>query len=101
MESATALIDMHGNNGSVDGDPPAAMRYTEARLSKISAELMRDLDKGTVDYIPNFDDSIEEPVVLPAMYPTCSLTVLLVFLQVMQPIFRRITYLKSLMVPFV
>ncbi len=63
------LIDMHGNNGSVDGDPPAAMRYTEARLSKISAELMRDLDKGTVDYIPNFDDSIEEPVVLPAMYP--------------------------------
>ncbi|MFB4211452.1 DNA topoisomerase IV subunit A [Shouchella sp. JSM 1781072] len=63
------LIDMHGNNGSIDGDPPAAMRYTEARLSKISAELMRDLDKGTVDYIPNFDDSIEEPVVLPAMYP--------------------------------
>ncbi len=63
------LIDMHGNNGSVDGDPPAAMRYTEARLSAISAELMRDLEKGTVDYIPNFDDSIEEPVVLPAMYP--------------------------------
>lgn len=63
------LIDMHGNNGSVDGDPPAAMRYTEARLSAISAELMRDLDKGTVDYIPNFDDSIEEPVVLPAMFP--------------------------------
>lgn len=63
------LIDMHGNNGSIDGDPPAAMRYTEARLSAISAELMRDLDKGTVDYIPNFDDSIEEPVVLPAMFP--------------------------------
>lgn len=63
------LIDMHGNNGSVDGDPPAAMRYTEARLSAISAELMRDLEKGTVDFIPNFDDSMNEPVVLPAMYP--------------------------------
>lgn len=63
------LIEMHGNNGSVDGDPPAAMRYTEARLSAISAELLRDIDKETVDFIPNFDDSLMEPTVLPSMYP--------------------------------
>ncbi|MBU8906115.1 DNA topoisomerase IV subunit A [Desertibacillus haloalkaliphilus] len=63
------LIEMHGNNGSVDGDPPAAMRYTEARLSAISSELLRDIEKETVDFIPNFDDSQEEPVVLPAMFP--------------------------------
>lgn len=63
------LIEMHGNNGSVDGDPPAAMRYTEARLSAISSELLRDIDKNTVDFAPNFDDSIMEPTVLPAMYP--------------------------------
>ncbi|WP_100372822.1 DNA topoisomerase IV subunit A [Bacillus sp. FJAT-45037] len=63
------LVDMHGNNGSIDGDPPAAMRYTEARLSKISSELLRDIDKETVDFIPNFDDSEDEPVVLPAMFP--------------------------------
>ncbi|UOQ47717.1 DNA topoisomerase IV subunit A [Gracilibacillus caseinilyticus] len=63
------LVEMHGNNGSVDGDPPAAMRYTEARLSAISSELIRDIDKETVDYIPNFDDTINEPVVLPARIP--------------------------------
>lgn len=63
------LVEMHGNNGSVDGDPPAAMRYTEARLSSISSELLRDIDKETVDYIPNFDDTIDEPVVLPARFP--------------------------------
>ncbi|MGG3855092.1 DNA topoisomerase IV subunit A [Caldifermentibacillus hisashii] len=63
------LIEMLGNNGSIDGDPPAAMRYTEARLSKISAELLRDIDKQTVDFIPNFDDTEEEPVVLPARFP--------------------------------
>ena len=60
---------MHGNNGSIDGDPPAAMRYTEARLSAIASELLRDIDKRTVDFIPNFDDTAEEPVVLPAMFP--------------------------------
>src|SRR5690625_1343382 len=54
------LVEMHGNNGSIDGDPPAAMRYTEARLSAISGELLRDLHKDTVDYIPNFDDSLDE-----------------------------------------
>lgn len=63
------LIEMHGNNGSVDGDPAAAMRYTEARLSKITAELLQDIDKGTVDFIPNFDDTHEEPVVFPAKLP--------------------------------
>lgn len=63
------LIEMHGNNGSMDGDPPAAMRYTEARLSKISSELLRDLNKETVDFMPNFDDTDFEPVVLPAKFP--------------------------------
>ncbi|MBP3040832.1 DNA topoisomerase IV subunit A [Bacillaceae bacterium Marseille-Q3522] len=63
------LIEMHGNNGSIDGDPPAAMRYTEARLSSISAQLLRDIDKRTVDFVPNFDDTSNEPVVLPAMFP--------------------------------
>ncbi|WHY88807.1 DNA topoisomerase IV subunit A [Neobacillus novalis] len=63
------LVQMHGNNGSVDGDPPAAMRYTEARLSAISAELLRDIEKNTVEFIPNFDDTSKEPTVLPAMFP--------------------------------
>ncbi|MED3793584.1 DNA topoisomerase IV subunit A [Niallia alba] len=63
------LIEMHGNNGSIDGDPPAAMRYTEARLSAISAELLRDIEKRTVDFIPNFDDTSNEPTVLPAKFP--------------------------------
>ncbi|MGG3941031.1 DNA topoisomerase IV subunit A [Peribacillus psychrosaccharolyticus] len=64
------LIQMHGNNGSIDGDPPAAMRYTEARLSAIASELLRDIDKRTVDFVSNFDDTSVEPVVLPAMFPT-------------------------------
>ncbi|NHC41300.1 DNA topoisomerase IV subunit A [Bacillus sp. MM2020_1] len=63
------LVQMHGNNGSVDGDPPAAMRYTEARLSAIASELMRDIEKNTVEYISNFDDTSKEPTVLPAMFP--------------------------------
>jgi topoisomerase-4 subunit A len=63
------LIDMHGNNGSMDGDPPAAMRYTEARLSKIAGEMLQDIDKETVDFVPNFDDTEEEPTVLPARFP--------------------------------
>ncbi len=62
-------IDMHGNNGSIDGDSPAAYRYTEARLSKISNEMLRDLDKNTVEFSPNFDDTTEEPTVLPARFP--------------------------------
>ncbi|MEN2464460.1 DNA topoisomerase IV subunit A [Ornithinibacillus sp. JPR2-1] len=63
------LIEMHGNNGSMDGDPPAAMRYTEARLSSIASELLRDMNKETVDLMPNFDDTDHEPVVLPAKFP--------------------------------
>ncbi|WP_137789393.1 DNA topoisomerase IV subunit A [Bacillus sp. E(2018)] len=63
------LIQMHGNNGSIDGDPAAAMRYTEARLSAIASELLRDIDKETVEFAPNFDDTTEEPVVLPSRYP--------------------------------
>jgi len=62
-------IDMHGNNGSIDGDGPAAMRYTEARLSKLSGELLRDIDKNTVAFAPNFDDKELEPTVLPSKYP--------------------------------
>ena len=62
-------IDMHGNNGSIDGDSPAAYRYTEARLSKFSNELVRDLEKDTVEFAPNFDDTVLEPTVLPARYP--------------------------------
>lgn len=64
------LVEMHGNNGSIDGDPPAAMRYTEARLSAIASELLRDIDKQTVEFVPNFDDTSEEPTVLPAMFPS-------------------------------
>jgi len=63
------LIDMHGNNGSIDDDPPAAMRYTEARLSKISDTMLEDLDKDTVVFAPNFDDTEEEPTVLPSRFP--------------------------------
>ena len=63
------LVDIHGNNGSMDGDPPAAYRYTEARLAKISNELLKDLDKNTVAWAPNFDDRFLEPTVLPAKFP--------------------------------
>lgn len=63
------LVDGHGNFGSIDGDSAAAMRYTEARLDKPAMELLRDLDKETVDFQPNYDDSLEEPVVLPARFP--------------------------------
>ena len=62
-------IDMHGNNGPIDGDSPAAYRYTEARLSKISNEMLRDIDKNTVEFAPNFDDTTVEPTVLPARFP--------------------------------
>ncbi|HAT84306.1 MAG TPA: DNA gyrase subunit A, partial [Clostridiales bacterium] len=63
------LVDGHGNFGSIDGDPPAAYRYTEARLSKIALEMIRDIDKKTVDFYPNFDDTREQPVVLPSRFP--------------------------------
>ena len=63
------LIDGQGNFGSLDGDPPAAMRYTEARLSKISEKIVTDLEKNTVNFQPNYDDTTKEPSVLPAQYP--------------------------------
>ena len=63
------LVDGHGNFGSVDGDSPAAMRYTEARMGKLALELLRDIDKETVDFVPNFDESLKEPAVLPSRYP--------------------------------
>ncbi|MCC6556785.1 MAG: DNA gyrase subunit A, partial [Polyangiaceae bacterium] len=63
------LIDGQGNYGSVDGDSPAAMRYTEARLARIAGDMLGDLDKDTVDFVPNYDDSELEPSVLPAKFP--------------------------------
>ena len=63
------LVDGQGNFGSVDGDPPAAMRYTEARLQALSDDLMADLDRETVDFVPNYDETTEEPSVLPAPFP--------------------------------
>ena len=68
-QDCSMLVDGHGNFGSVDGDPPAAYRYTEARLSKISDEMLRDIEKDTVDWDPNFDESRKEPRVLPARFP--------------------------------
>lgn len=68
-KSNTPFIDMHGNNGSIDGDSPAAMRYTEARLSKIAGEMLKDIDKDTVIFAPNYDDSLLEPTILPARFP--------------------------------
>ena len=63
------MVDGHGNFGSVDGDPPAAYRYTEARMSKISTEMLTDIEKDTVDFIPNYDDRLKEPTVLPSRFP--------------------------------
>ncbi|UEX89225.1 DNA topoisomerase IV subunit A [Staphylococcus ratti] len=63
------LVEMHGNNGSIDNDPPAAMRYTEAKLSLLSDQLLRDINKETVDFVPNYDDTEMEPMVLPARFP--------------------------------
>ena len=63
------LVDGHGNFGSVDGDPPAAYRYTEARMSKISMDMLTDIDKETVDFVPNYDDRLKEPTVLPSRFP--------------------------------
>ena len=63
------LVDGHGNFGSVDGDPPAAMRYTEVRMAKIATEMLADIQKDTIDFRPNFDDTLQEPVVLPSRFP--------------------------------
>ncbi len=69
FSSRYPLIDGHGNFGSIDGDAPAAMRYTEVRLSRIATQILRDIDKDTVDFSPNFDETLEEPVVLPSRFP--------------------------------
>lgn len=63
------LVDGHGNFGSIDGDSPAAMRYTEARMAKITSEMLADIGKNTVDFMPNFDESLKEPEVLPSRFP--------------------------------
>ncbi len=63
------LVDGHGNFGSVDGDPAAAMRYTEARLSRLAAEILKDIEKDTVDFVPNFDETLEQPAVMPSKFP--------------------------------
>src|SRR5205085_8533712 len=63
------LVDGQGNFGSIDGDPPAAMRYTEARLQSLADDMMADLDQNTVDFTPNYDETTEEPTVLPAPFP--------------------------------
>lgn len=63
------LVDGHGNFGSVDGDPAAAYRYTESRMSKIAMKMLEDIKKDTVDFVPNFDDNSKEPTVLPSRYP--------------------------------
>ena len=63
------LVEGHGNFGSVDGDPPAAYRYTEARLDKIANEMTRDLEKEVVEFVPNFDNRLREPAVLPSRFP--------------------------------
>jgi DNA gyrase subunit A len=81
------LIDGQGNFGSIDGDAPAAMRYTEIRLARIAEEILKDIEKETVDFRPNYDDSLVEPVVLPAKYPTCSLMVHRVLPSVWQPMY--------------
>ena len=70
---ATRLIDGQGNFGSIDGDPPAAMRYTEARLTHASMQLMEDLDKDTVEMVPNYDETKKEPTVFPAKFPNLAL----------------------------
>jgi DNA gyrase subunit A len=91
------LVDGQGNFGSVDGDSPAAMRYTEARLKKIAEETLADIEKDTVDFQPNFDDSLTEPSVLPTRIPNLlePQVLLLVWRQICHPII----FLKSSMLP--
>ncbi len=81
---------MHGNNGSIDNDPPAAMRYTEAKLSLLAEELLRDINKETVSFIPNDDDTTLEPMVLPSRFPNLLVNGLQVYLQVTRQIYHHI-----------
>ena len=83
------LVDGQGNFGSVDGDPAAAQRYTEARLSKIAGELLRDIEKETVDFCPNFDDTLKQPTVLPSRFPTYLSTARTVLPSAWRPTYRR------------
>ena len=86
------MVDGQGNFGSIDGDPPAAMRYTEARMRKIAEEMMTDIDKNTVDFQTNFDDSLKEPTVLPSKIPSLLVNgAAQVLLWVWRPIWRHIT----------
>jgi len=84
------LVDGQGNFGSIDGDPPAAMRYTESRLARISDEVLADLEKDTVDYVPNYDESLQEPSLLASRIPLLLLNALPASLSVWRPIFRLI-----------
>jgi len=92
------FVDGQGNFGSIDGDPPAAMRYTEARLRKIAEEMMVDIDKDTVDFRPNFDESLEEPSVMPAKIPNLLVMGPVVLPWVWQRIWRHTTSLRYVMV---
>ena len=85
------LVDGQGNFGSVDGDPPAAYRYTEARMSKIALEMLTDIHKETVPFVPNYDDRLKEPEVLPSRFPN-----ILVSQSAWQPISRPIIWERSL-----
>ena len=91
------LVDGHGNFGSMDGDGAAAQRYTEARMSKIALEMLRDINKNTVDFVDNYDANEREPLVLPARFQTFWLMEQLVLLLGWQPIFHLITWVKPLM----
>ena len=88
------LVDGHGNFGSIDGDSAAAMRYTEARLSRIAMELMADINKETVDFMPNFDETLKEPTVLPSKFQICLSTVHRVLLLEWPLTFRPIIWVK-------
>ena len=83
------LVDGQGNFGSIDGDPPAAMRYTECRMTQLGRGVLADIEKETVDFVPNYDDSLKEPTVLPARSRICWSTVPRASRSAWRPIFRR------------
>jgi DNA gyrase subunit A len=85
------LVEGHGNFGSVDGDSAAAMRYTEARFSKLSVEMMADIEKNTVDFVPNFDETLMQPSVLPARFPNLWSTARAASRSAWRPTYRRTT----------
>ena len=89
------LVDGQGNFGSIDDDPPAAMRYTEARLTEIAEQMLVDIDKDTVGFQPNFDDSLKEPMVLPSRLPNLWSTAVPALPSVWPPISRRIISPRS------